>query len=232
MTEREKIAARIRALLQKTVDNGCTEDEAVAAAAKAAELLQRYNLTVDEVEMRASPFSRHTEQHSDPVGERLWKVAAAIGELTGARFWTSPVGAPVEITFFGFDHEVQIARYLLEICTRAMRNEAAKLERTVALLVESARRRRILPFLDGMADRLARRIRDLVPPQPTGTGIMVLHRELIDAALKAEGVALENRKTRNSRDLEPSYLEGQLAADRVSLNKGLSGSQAARALLQ
>jgi hypothetical protein len=32
MTEREKIAARIRALLAKTVENGCTEDEAIAAS--------------------------------------------------------------------------------------------------------------------------------------------------------------------------------------------------------
>ncbi|MFN3584870.1 hypothetical protein [Phenylobacterium sp.] len=32
MTEREKIAAKIRALRAKTVENGCTEAEALAAA--------------------------------------------------------------------------------------------------------------------------------------------------------------------------------------------------------
>ena len=44
MNERSKIAARIRALLAKTVENGCTEAEALSAAAKVAELLDRHDL--------------------------------------------------------------------------------------------------------------------------------------------------------------------------------------------
>lgn len=224
MTQREKICARIRALLAKTVENGCTEDEAIGAAAKAAEMLERYNLTVDEVELRESQFTRHTERHDDPVGDRLWKPAAAISELTGARYWVAKPGMPVEITFFGFEHEVLVAKYLLEICARSMRLHEVVMRSQMRLLNPSAQRRKIAPFLDGMADRLHARIKALKPAELAGTGLVVLHRELIDQALKDEGLKLDKRRTRASRDREAAYADGKLAADGVALNKGLTGA--------
>lgn len=227
MKNRDKIAATIRALLAKTVANGCTEDEAVAAAAKAAELLERYNLSLDEVELRETPFTRHDAQHDDEVGERLWKVADGIAHLTGCRYWVTPPGARVQVSFFGFAHEVEIAGYLLEICARAMRQQEAQLNRQFALLVPARRRRKILPFLDGMADRLGERIRELKPPAPTGTGIVVVRDALLNAAMKDIGVSLVDRSTRGSRDFEDTYLHGRAAADRVALNRGMTGSRAA-----
>ena len=89
MIEREKIAARIRALLAKTVENGCTEAEALAAAQLAAKLLQQYELTLDEVQLRATPFGRHQAQHVDLIGERLARVGAAIAYLVGSTCWRS-----------------------------------------------------------------------------------------------------------------------------------------------
>jgi hypothetical protein len=231
MTEREKIAARIRALLQKTVENGCTEDEAIAAAAKAAEMLERYNLSVDEVEMRASPFARHNETHDDAVGQRLWKVASAIADLTGARYWVGRAGMAPEITFFGFEHEVEVAKYLLHICARAMRDHEGRLNRELGLLTLAVRRRRIAPFLDGMADRLYQRIRALIPPKATGTGLVVLHDALVTQAMEDAGINLSDQRSRSSRSLEAGYLDGIAAAERVALNQGLSRSGDARALL-
>lgn len=222
MTEREKIAARIRALLAKTTENGCTEDEAISAAAKAAEMLARYNLTVDEVEMRASPFQKHQEQHTDTVGERLWKVADAVAYLTEATYWVSRAGVyPIEISFFGFEHEVAVARYLLEICARSMRQEAGRLERQYGLLVPAARRRKVTPFLDGMADRLRTRIRALKPATPPGTGLVVLRGALMRQAMLDAGIQTDQMRARGSREHEPGYLDGVRAGDRVALNRGL-----------
>ena len=60
MGDRDAILARIRALLAKTVANGCTEAEAVAAAELAAKLLAKHNLTLDEAELEwvAEPDSQ------------------------------------------------------------------------------------------------------------------------------------------------------------------------------
>lgn len=229
MTEREKIAGRIRALAAKTVENGCTEGEAIAAAAMLAKLLAQYNMTLDEAELAANPFARHTERHEDPVGDRLWKVADASAYLTGARFWTSAAGVwPREINFFGFDHEVEVARYMLEICAGAMRREHQRLkdERYPRVLKRAVEQ----PFLDGMADRLRQRIRDLKPPEPTGKGLVVLRGALIDKAMNERGIALRDRNMRGSRSLDLAYLDGVIAGDRVALNRGVRGGQARRLL--
>ncbi|MDQ0317751.1 DUF2786 domain-containing protein [Amorphus orientalis] len=226
MVDKGKIAARIRALLAKTTENGCTEDEAVSAAAKAAEMLSRYNLTLDEVQVRESSFRRHREIYNDPVGERLWKVASAIADLTGCRYWKSPRGSSREtIDFFGFDHEVDVARYLLEICRNAMLRSQAQVNRRYGLLREGARRRKVNPFLDGMADRLAQRIRALKTAEPTGKGLVVLKGQLIDEALADAGIGIKQARARPSRKAEDTYVDGVRAGDEVALNPGVRGDQ-------
>lgn len=224
-SERDKIAARIRGLLSKTVENGCTEDEAIAAAAKAAEMLARYNLSVDEVQMRENAFEMHVEHFTDFVADRIWKVADGIAYLTGTRYWTSRPGVyPIEINFFGFAHEVEIAKYLLAICRRAMLDAAKPLAMRFALLEPERRKRKLLPFLDGMADTLRQRIRALKPKEPTGTGLIVLRGQLIDAAMKDQGVTIKSGNGRPSHDFDDAYRDGANAAERVELNPGLADS--------
>lgn len=226
MTDREKIAARIRALLAKTVENGCTEDEAVSAAAKAAEMLARYNLTVDEVQMRATPFERHTSRHEDAVADRLWKPASAIAVLTGAKQWTSAAGVwPIEITFFGFEHEVQTAHYLLAICTRAMQQQMDRQTAVYALLRPEVRRRKVGAFLDGMADRLRERILDLVPPPVTGTGLIVLRDQLILDEMDRQGLEIRQARKPSSDRFDENYGDGRRAADKVALNAGVESER-------
>lgn len=221
---RDKIAAKIRALLSKTVENGCTEDEAIAAAAMAAKLLAKYNMTVDETEMRANPFKRDSFQREDEIGDRLWKVADAIARLTGSRYWRSRRGVvPVEITFFGFSHEVDISKYLLAICVRALSDGKKSVIRQYALLVASRRRQHLIAFLDGMVDRLAQRILELREPEQTGTGLVVLRDALIEAAMAVEKIKTEKAaRGRKSRDFDDAYIDGLLAADRVSLHRGVA----------
>lgn len=231
MADREALFARLRALAAKTVENGCTEAEALAGAAKLAELLERHNVSLDEAELRANPFAQHEERHADEVGARLWKVARGISVLTETRWWTSGPGVhPVEIGFFGFDHEVAVARYLLEICAGAMRRAEVTLQYQYALLRPTARRQRILPYLDGMADRLGERIAAMKPAAPTGTGLVVLRAELVDAAAERIGLKVTARKALGSRSTEDTYRQGRRAAEGVALNRGV-GSNAATARL-
>jgi hypothetical protein len=62
MTERddtnlELVGRRIRGLLSKTTENGATEAEAMLAAAKARELMDKYRLTLTDVGSRKSRSS-------------------------------------------------------------------------------------------------------------------------------------------------------------------------------
>lgn len=229
--KRERLYAIIRALAAKTVENGCTEEEAMSAASKLADMLAEHNITLDEAQLRETPFARHREEHADGVGARLWKVADGAAFLTGATYWTADLGAKSVIHFFGFEHEVEVAKYLLEICAHAMRSERARLRKEYALLRPETQRRKIVPFLDGMADSLRLRLRALKPKAPTGTGLVVLRGELIAKAMAEEGIKIKPGSAgRRSRDFEASYRDGVEAAQRVALNPGLAGADALRRL--
>ncbi len=218
---KNKIAKYIRALRAKTTANGCTEEEAAAAADKAAKLLEQYNMTIEESDLRENEFTSQEHSHDDIIGKRLWKVADAIAYMVDIKFWTSRPGEIPAVTFFGFDHEVQIASYLLDICRTAMKTRHANMDHEYRLLRANVRRRRIEAFIDGMADRLHQRIKDMKPKQPTGTGLVVLRKDLIKAALEEMGINLKDGKMRSSNYLDENYYKGRHAADAVSLNPGL-----------
>lgn len=227
---REALLARIRALAAMTVENGCTEAEALVAAAKLAKLLADHNVTLDEAQMRASPFDQHEEQHEGEVGTRLWKVAAGISVLTDTRYWTSAPGVhPVEIGFFGFDHEVAVARYLLDVCAGAMRRAEREMNASLALIRPARRALQIRPFLDGMADRLGERIAAMKTSTPAGRGLVVLRDQLIAAELARIGLNIKTRTTLGSRTHDDAYRAGRQAADQVALNRGVAnGANAVR----
>lgn len=223
MHDKDRIAARIRALRAKTTENGCTEEEAAAAAAMVASLLAKYNMTAEEADVRENGFAREQVVVDDPVGERLWKIADGIAHMIDVRYWASRPGEQPSVTFFGFDHEVEIAVYLLDICRNAMTTKQAEEEFKGRLHRPSVRRRNVGAFLDGMADRLRERIRALKPEVPTGTGLVVLRNQLIDAEMENEGIKLDSSSARASRDLEAGYADGQRAGDAVALNRGVRG---------
>ena len=51
-TELTRVKARIKALADKTVSNGCTEAEAMAAAEMVGRLLDQYALSMEEIDVR------------------------------------------------------------------------------------------------------------------------------------------------------------------------------------
>lgn len=222
--EREKLAARVRALMAKTVENGCTEEEAIAAAAKVAEILERYNLSLDEVEIRQSPFTKKTANvRDDMVGAKLYVVANGIETLTGARYWTARREGVVEIHFFGLSHEVDVARYLLDVCAGAMRRAAREVDSTNMLFRPALRHQRTASFIAGMADRLRNRLVALKPKDPPGQGLVVLKNSLIDQGLADMGIELETKSGHRESLNAAAYEAGVQAGDRVGLNQGLKG---------
>lgn len=227
MNNREKLAARIRALRAKTTENGCTEGEALAAAEKLAQLLADHNMTLDEADLRASPFTRHEHVGAGTVGLKLWKVASAVADLTNTRTWTGGRDAPTGVNFLGLSHEVEVAAYMLSICERAMRTEAQALMRSIRHLPQIKQAAKMVPFVDGMADRLARRIRDMIPPVAPGTGLIVLRNALIDQELARHGIELESGGPARRPLDTAAYRAGLSAGDKVALNRGLGGAAAA-----
>lgn len=127
----DKLRARIQGLRAKTTDNGCTEGEALSAAAKVAELLDRYDLSLTDVEIRdASCERREYETHHNkriPLGDCI----GAIANFCDCRVWRekSPIG-DTRYVFFGLRADIEVAHYLAELIDSAVRSELGRYKTT------------------------------------------------------------------------------------------------------
>jgi hypothetical protein len=66
MTKRESIIEKIKALLAKTVENGCTEAEMIAALARAQALQDAYVVTAEELQLAKDEAAVLGDSMPDP----------------------------------------------------------------------------------------------------------------------------------------------------------------------
>ena len=116
-SERREIAAKVRALLAKTVDKGCTEQEAVAAAAKANELMDRYQVDLSETELEEEGLARGRAEGPE---RRKLNVQDLIGwgiaDYCEVKAWKTHSGdyKRWRFVFFGLRSDVEFANWLLK----------------------------------------------------------------------------------------------------------------------
>ena len=82
-----RLKTRIQGLRSKTTDNGCTEAEALLAAAKVAELLDRYDLSLTDVEIRDARCERREYETYRKKRIPLDDCVGAIANFCDCRVW-------------------------------------------------------------------------------------------------------------------------------------------------
>src|SRR6478735_8818819 len=123
----DKLKLRIQALRAKTIANGCTEDEALSAAAKVAELLDRHDLSLSDVELRASPCERRVYETHRKKRIPLDDCIGAIAHFCDCRVWREKNAAgETSYVFFGLRSDIEVAHYLTELIDTAVRSELGR----------------------------------------------------------------------------------------------------------
>ena len=117
------IAGKIAALLNKTVENGATEAEALAAAKKAQELMAKYHLEV-------LPFEPKTDSIVEEevlTSTRKWqlRLAIVVGTNMSCKVLTQTVERHTVITLVGRETDQATARetfrMLLNVCLNGIK---------------------------------------------------------------------------------------------------------------
>ena len=123
----DRLSARIQALRAKTTANGCTEAEALLAAAKVAELLDRHDLSLTDVEMRHAPCERREYETHRKKRIPLDDCVGAIAAFCDCKVWREkqPAGT-ARYVFFGLRSDVEVAHYLTEVVDGAVRQELGR----------------------------------------------------------------------------------------------------------
>ncbi len=167
--ELSRVKARIKALTDKTVANGCTEAEAMSAAEMVGRLLERYALSMDEIEVRSARCVQ-VEVH---LGSRRRRpidgCVPAIARFCDCKVWLAPAARPdpddpykpiagIRYIFFGFETDTALAAYLFAVIDRAISHEISTFKLYNPRLRAEKLRRASASFQHGLVARVAARL--------------------------------------------------------------------------
>ncbi|MFT4097120.1 MAG: DUF2786 domain-containing protein [Rhodoblastus sp.] len=222
--EKERLIAKIKALRAKTRAAGATEAEALAAAAKAAELMREHKIGAEDLEFVEE---RRKQKESRPT----WRtpLTSVIAYVTNCGAIVIHEGSCASLVFVGREPGPQIAGYLRDVCFRAV-ERAQRAFKTSAFYSRrrglGSKRAAVQDFTDAMVSRLCVRLLELFA-------------DVRDDAARAAARALVNvrwpgnevihRPDRKERHSEAGW-EGWKAGGDVSLNRGV-GAAAGPALI-
>lgn len=238
-TELAKVKARIRTLAARTVERGCSEAEAMAAAAKVGELLEVYGLSMSEVELREEACLQRSLVFADPRRAALGWMFPALLRFTGCRGWT--VGR-AEFVIFGLTPDVQMAEYLMHVIANALAWEEARYRAGDEYAKRRAKPQAALrSFRIGFGDRVAARLEELGAhrraaeaaaraPAATGTSLVLLKERKIEDGFRGLGVRLRTVSRSTVVRDRGAFGHGQKAGGRVGLDRPVGAGAAGRAL--
>ncbi len=225
-TDRDRLKARIAALLAKTVQNGCTEGEALSAAAKVAELLDRHALSLTDVEIRESVCEgvAFTSRHRKRVP--LDPCIGAIAAFCDCRVWREKGadGAVVHV-FFGLPEDAAAARDLAETVDGAVRAELGRYKTSRDYARFDTRDRHmvnasfVLGMVGGIADKLdaLKAARD-ARHRGTGRDLTIVKTSAVDEAFDRLGLVMVEGQGGPRRFIaEGAYAAGEAAGGSLEI---------------
>lgn len=240
----EAVANRIRGLLAKTTENGATEAEALAAAAKARELMDRYRLTQSDIEIEAEPIDDIWIER--PTAQKLSAVdlcATGISKYCGTKSWYEYKNHKRMWRVIGLKADTEIARYLYEMLASTIRIETDRFIRTnpVEKLdwktpAENAHRtiRVKQSFSVGMARRINGRLHEMAraaetkAKTSTGTALVVVKDHAVSGYFDTLGIKFSGSLDGPKAFSHSAYDAGRAAGNRVNLSRPVGGQAQGR----
>jgi hypothetical protein len=228
-----KLKLRIQALRSKTIANGCTEDEALSAAAKVAELLDRHDLSLSDVELRASSCERRVYETFRKKRIPLDDCVGAIAHFCDCRVWREKNAAgDNRYVFFGLGADVEVAHYLAELIDGAVRADLGRFKTSVdyGRFRHQERHLANASFALGMVASIADKLvaikagRDQVN-ESTGRGLVVLKTSVVDAEFDKLDLKMRTQRSASRMVSMTAYEAGGAAGASLAINPGLGKSQ-------
>lgn len=247
MTEdrKQSIIAKVRALLAKTTESGCTEAEAASAAELASKLMIEYDLDIKSVsEIKEETYGARKRPFASGNGRRraYHEVQYCIMQI--ARYFDCEVWMGKELVFFGTATDTEMAHAMTDMMKAAMEGEWRKMQGTVKYENPGQHGKSLrTSFMMGMTRRICERLRDLKAertaisnqtelkaetglPVASGTSLVVVkdatRKEKLVQYKEQTGLKVISRSSSTTIRSNSAYHRGREAGNRVSINKKIS----------
>jgi hypothetical protein len=229
----DRLKTRIRGLRAKTMENGCTEAEALSAAAKVAELLDRYDFSLSDVEIRTAQCEQRHYQSRRKKRIPLDDCIEAVANFCDCRVWRekSQSGNP-RYVFFGLPADVEVAHYLAELIDDAVRSELGRYKNSAGYQRFRHQDRHVanasftLGMIASVAGKLTamKRERD-AGKAGSGRDLFVLKASVVDTELAKLDLTLQTVSVPGvTRMVSPTaYEAGEAVGASLTINPGSCG---------
>ncbi len=229
MPDRNSIIEKIRALLAKTVENGATEAEMLAALDKAAAIQDAHDIPDEELRLTKE---EKVLLHADPPDLRdphkiKWQISRAVGEFCNVQIYRSRHETGLKCV--GLPSDVQFAMWLLDTLADFVFGELYA--HLIGCLAPKNERRTIIrSFTVACCGRISERLSALVERSKAartknGRELVVVKDAAIQAFMKDNGIHLRticgySPTTVNSA----AEAAGRAAGDRAAFGRPVSGA--------
>jgi len=227
--QREDQLNKIRALMAKTVENGCTEEEALAALAKARALMDVYEVSDEELTLtkeETAILRREPPGSKDPHRIKV-SLVEAVAKFCGCKAWRD---VDRNLVFCGLRSDVQFATWLLDTLSAFVETELV--EHLMSTLAEGRHRREVINgFVMGCTARISDRLNELRKQSESvavgnAKALVVAKGAIIKAKLDELGICLRSGSGSRSAWDDSSYRDGIAAGGRANFGRPMSGRNA------
>ena len=232
----DKLKLRIQALRAKTQDNGCTEAEALMAAEKVAELLDRHDLSLSDVELRETPCEPRIYETRRKQRTPLDYCISPIANFCDCKVWREKTAdGEIRYVFFGLRSDTEVAHYMADLIDNAVRSELGRYKTTSSYQRIRHQERHVAnaSFTLGMAISIGSKLNDMKVQRDFikkggGRDLVVLKSSIVETEMTKLDLKLRPVR-RQARMVSPkAYEAGGAAGASFAIHPGLRGGQGER----
>jgi len=216
---KDKIKKRINALLAKTKDNGCTEQEAMAAIMKAKQMMTDYFINdADLVDKEECVLD------SVDYVQGYWLFISDLGKVFDCKVYKNKK----QYFFFGFKSDVDMCLYFYSYIIRSCRAAVAQYKKTDEFLEKrqyTSSKRLTGTFRNGFLHSIASKLSAMYAERKNGLkighGIVLLEKEKeVEQEFDKLGIKLHIKKRKFSSG--DSFDSGKSKGDNFNINQGVN----------
>lgn len=224
---KEKLIAKIKALLNRTIENGASLSEAEVALKKANELIAKYHIT----EFELKNFSQKEE--CEEVKIKFKRISKHIKSLFGS------VADAFECeycfnthfgTLFGYKTDITIAEYIFNFVLSALEYEISEYKKTYDYqddISVYSPNKVINSFIGGFVAKIRQKLLELTKEKEdivrcaTGTSLICLKKQALTTSFNLKHPNIKISVLKTAPSLSSAYRAGLESAENYNLNRPL-----------
>jgi hypothetical protein len=229
MNKKQNIIGKVKALLSKTVENGCSEAEALNAAEKVGQLMRDYDLSITEVEFNKGEFVTGEFLTKSSVQGHIHNIVYAIALFTDTKSWFTrkPV---IKYSFFGSESDVRVAEFMCQFFLDTIETEIKLFKKSNTYKEESLTmpgKTLTTSFKHGICSRLGKRLVEMKDASKEKTnnevGIVLFSKTaIVETKFKQLALRLKTSTSRTTTGSSSAFASGYVAGGKVSITTGKS----------